>query len=325
MNKNKLGNTDLNLTVIGLGTWAIGGDNWGMSWGTQNDQESISVIHHAIDLGVNWIDTAAVYGIGHSEKVVGQAISDRRDQVYVATKGSLVWDQGKKEISNALKAGSIRREVEDSLRRLNTEVIDLYQIHVPMPDEDIEEGWDCVAGLVKEGKIRYAGVSNFSIEQLKRIQPIHPVASLQPPYSMLKREVEDELLGYCAQNQIGVIVYSPMQAGLLTGKFSKERLQKLDANDWRLQDAEFQGKQFEINLDFVEKLKPIAERKGRPLSQLAIAWVLRRPEVTAAIVGSRRPDQIEQNTGAAEWELTQAEIAEIDNLLAERDQALTGL
>ena len=325
MNKNKLGNTDLNLTVIGLGTWAIGGDNWGMSWGTQNDQESISVIHHAIDLGVNWIDTAAIYGMGHSEKVVGNAISDRRDKVYVATKGSLVWDQDKQVINNALKADSIRREVEDSLRRLNTEVIDLYQIHVPMPDEDIEEGWDCVADLVKQGKIRYAGVSNFNIEQLKRIQPIHPVASLQPPYSMLKREVEDELLGYCAQNQIGVIVYSPMQAGLLTGKFSKERLQKLDANDWRLQDAEFQGKQFEINLDFVEKLKPIAERKGRPLSQLAIAWVLRRPEVTAAIVGSRRPDQIEQNTGAAEWELTQAEIAEIDNLLAERDQALTGL
>jgi aryl-alcohol dehydrogenase-like predicted oxidoreductase len=325
MKTKKLGSSDLNLTAVGLGTWAIGGDNWGMGWGNQDDQESIKVIQHAISLGINWIDTAAIYGMGHSEKVVGKAVSGRRDQVYIATKGSLVWDHEKKVINNVLNADGIRQEVEDSLRRLKIEVIDLYQIHVPMPDEDIEEGWNCVADLIKEGKIRYAGVSNFNVEQLKRIQPIHPVSSLQPPYSMLKREIEDDLLGYCGRNQIGVIVYSPMQAGLLTGKFSKERLKKLDANDWRLEDAEFQGKQFEINLDFVEKLKPIAERNDRPMSQLAIAWVLRRPEVTAAIVGARRPDQIEQTAKAAEWELSPVEIAEIDKLLAERDQALADL
>ena len=325
MKTKKLGYTDLDLTVIGFGTWAIGGENWGMSWGIQDDQDSIKVIQHAIDLGINWIDTAAIYGMGHSEEVVGKAIAGRRDQVTIATKGSLVWDHEKRVINNVLNAAGIRQEVEDSLRRLNIEFIDLYQIHVPMPDEDIEEGWGCVADLIKEGKIRYAGVSNFSVEQLKRIQPIHPVASLQPPYSMIKREVEDELLGYCAKNQIGVIVYSPMQAGLLTGKFSKEHLKKLEASDWRLADIEFQGKQFEINLDYVEKLKPIAERNGRPLSQLAIAWVLRRSEVTSAIVGARRADQIEQTIGAAEWELSQMDIAEIGSLLAERDQALAGL
>jgi aryl-alcohol dehydrogenase-like predicted oxidoreductase len=325
MKTNKLGNSDLDLTTIGFGTWAIGGDNWGMGWGAQDDQESIKVIQQAIDLGINWIDTAAIYGMGHSEEVVGKAVAGRRDQVHIATKGSLVWDHEKKVINNVLNADGIRKEVEDSLRRLNIETIDLYQIHVPMPDEDIEEGWGCLADLIKEGKIRYAGVSNFSIEQLKRIQPIHPVASLQPPYSMLKREIEEDLLGYCAQNQIGVIVYSPMQAGLLTGTFSKERLQKLDANDWRLEDVEFQGKQFEINLDFVDELRPIAEGKGRPLSQLAIAWVLRRPEVTAAIVGARRSNQIEQTVGATEWVLSQTEISEIDKFLAERDQALADL
>ena len=322
MRTNKLGFTDLELTIIGLGTWAIGGDNWGMSWGIQDDQESIKVIQRAIDLGINWIDTAAIYGMGHSEEVVGKAIASRRDQVKIATKGSLVWNHETRKVSNNLKSCSIREEVENSLRRLKIEAIDLYQIHVPMPDEDIEEGWGCIADLIKEGKICNAGVSNFSVEQLKRIHLIHPVASLQPPYSMLNRGIEEKILAYCAQNNIGVIVYSPMHSGLLTGKFSKDNLQKLDANDWRLKDDQFMGRQFEINLEFIEKIRPIADQKAKPLSHLAIAWVLRRPEVTAAIVGARRIDQIEHTVGAAAWELSENEIQQIDQFLAERDQKL---
>jgi aryl-alcohol dehydrogenase-like predicted oxidoreductase len=323
MEKRKLGYSDLYLTPIGLGTWAIGGGNNPYGWGPQDDADSIATIHRALDLGINWIDTAAGYGHGHSEEIVGKAIAGRRDEVIIATKCGILWKEDGSDIYGHLKADSIRREVEDSLRRLNVDVIDLYQIHWPWPDEDIEEGWSTIADLIKEGKVRYGGVSNFSVEQLKRIQPIHPVASLQPPYSMLVRETEEELLPYCAANNIGVIVYSPMQSGLLTGKITKERVANFPDDDWRkTRSPHFQEPQLSINLEFVEGLRPIAARNGRPLSQLAIAWVLRRPEVTGAIVGARRPSQIEETVGAATWTLSEEDIAEIDALLAKREQQL---
>jgi aryl-alcohol dehydrogenase-like predicted oxidoreductase len=221
-----------------------------------------------------------------------------------------------------LKAASVRREAEASLRRLNVETIDLYQIHWPNPDEDFEEAWGAIADLIREGKVRYGGVSNFSVAQLKRVQAIHPVASLQPPYSMIVRDVEDELLSYCAANDIGVIVYSPMQAGLLTGKFTRERVASLDDEDWRKRNPQFQEPELSANLELVAGLRPIAERNGRVVAQLAIAWVLRRPEVTAAIVGARRPSQVEETVAAGDWVLSAKDIAEIDALLAKRERAL---
>jgi aryl-alcohol dehydrogenase-like predicted oxidoreductase len=223
MQKRLLGNSDLTLTTIGLGTWAMGGGEWKFGWGPQDDTASIRAIHKSLDLGINWIDTAAIYGHGRSEQVVGQALRGRRDDVIIATKCARVWEEGSIEIGKSLKRKSIKHEVENSLRRLQVDVIDLYQIHWPEPDEEIEEGWQTMGELVTEGKVRYIGVSNFNLEQLKRIQPIHPVTSLQPPYSMLKRDIEDDILPYCLQNNIGVIAYSPMQAGLLTGKFDRKR------------------------------------------------------------------------------------------------------
>lgn len=322
MQTRKLGYTDLQLTTVGLGTWAIGGGGWAFGWGPQDDAESIAAIRRALDLGINWIDTAAVYGLGHSEEIVGRAIAGRRDQVILATKCGLVWDEGSTTPYGRLKAESVRREVEASLRRLNVEAIDLYQIHWPDPDADIEEAWGVIADLIREGKVRYGGVCNFSVEQIKRVQAIHPVASLQPPYSMLRRGIEKDLLPYCAANNIGVIVYSPMQAGLLTGKFSKERVANLPADDWRRRNSYFQEPELSANLALVEKLRPIAGRHGRTVAQLAIAWVLRRPEVTAAIVGARRPSQIEETAPASDWVLSAEDIAEIDALLAERERAL---
>jgi len=323
MQTQKLGYTDLHLTTVGLGTWAIGGGGWAYGWGPQDDAESIAAIRRALDLGINWIDTAAVYGLGHSEEIVGQAIAGRRDEVIIATKCGLIWDEGSTTPYGWLKAESVRREVEASLRRLNVEVIDLYQIHWPDPDKDIEEAWAVIADLIREGKVRYGGVSNFSVEQLKRVQAIHPVASLQPPYSMLRRGIEEDLLPYCAANDIGVIVYSPMQAGLLPGKFTKERAASLSDDDWRKQSSHFREPELGANLALVEGLRPIAERNGRTVAQLAIAWVLRRPEVTAAIVGARRPSQIEETAPAGDWVLSAEDIAAIDALLAERERALT--
>jgi aryl-alcohol dehydrogenase-like predicted oxidoreductase len=317
----KLGYSDLNLTTVGLGTWAIGGE-WQWGWGPQDDEESIAAIQRALDLGINWIDTAPAYGVGHSEEIVGKAIAGRRDQITIATKCGMVWDEGSTTVYRSLKAASVRREVEDSLRRLNVDGIDLYQIHWPIPDEDIEEAWGAIADMIGEGKVRYAGASNFSVAQLNRVQAIHPVASLQPPYSMLRRDVEQELLPYCAANDIGVVAYSPMQAGLLTGKFSKARVSNLPDGDWRKQNSIFREPQLSVNLALVEKLRPIAERNGRTPAQLAIAWVLRRSELTAAIVGARRPSQIEGTAPAGDWTLSQEDIAEIDALLEERDKAL---
>jgi aryl-alcohol dehydrogenase-like predicted oxidoreductase len=317
----KLGYSDLHITTVGLGTWAIGGGGWAFGWGPQDDADSIAAIHRALDLGINWIDTAAVYGMGHSEEVVGLAIAGRRDEVIIATKCSRVWDPGQTMPYGRLKAESVRREAEASLRRLNIEAIDLYQIHWPNPDEDSEEGWGAIADLIREGKVRYGGVCNFNVAQLKRVQAIHPVASLQPPYSMLVRGVENELLPYCAANNIGVVAYSPMQAGLLTGTFTRERAAQLPDDDWRKRNPHFQEPQLSANLELVEGLRPIAGRNGRTVAQLAIAWVLRRPEVTAAIIGARRPSQIEETVAAADWGLSAEDIAEIDTLLKRRDAA----
>ncbi len=323
MRTRKLGYTDLHLTTVGMGTWAIGGSGWEWGWGPQDDAESIASIQRGLELGINWIDTAAAYGLGRSEEVVGRAIAERRDEIIVATKCGLVCDEGSTEVYGCLTAESVRAECETSLRRLNVDVIDLYQIHWPHDEEHLEDAWSTIADLVQEGKVRYAGVSNFSVEQIKRIQPIHPVASLQPPYSMLERGVEEELLPFCAANDIGVVAYSPMQTGLLTGKYTKERVTSLPDDDWRKdRSPHFQEPALSANLELVEGLRPIAERNGRTLPQLAIAWVLRRPEITAAIVGSRRPEQIEETAPAGDWVLSEEEIAEIDTLLEKREQAL---
>ena len=314
MQTRKLGWTGLNLSTIGFGTWAIGGGGWKYGWGPQDDRDSIATILRAYEMGVNWIDTARVYGIGHSEEVVGKAIKGLHKKPIIATKCGRVWDKDG-NIFGSLKKERIRFEVEASLKRLKIDVIELYQIHWPDPEEDIEEAWGAIADLVKEGKIRYGGVSNFSIEQLKRIQPIHPIASFQPPYSMLVRGVEDGLLDYCAANEIGVIVYSPMQKGLLTGRFSRERVQNLPEDDHRRKDAHFQEPELSANLELVEGLRPVAEKSGRTVAQLAIAWVLRRSEVTAAIVGARRSSQIEETVVAGEWILGKEDIVAIHMLL----------
>lgn len=321
MQRRKLGRTDLNLSIIGMGTWAIGGGDWKFAWGHQDDRESILTIQRALDLGINWIDTAAIYGLGHSEEIVGKALKGLKEKPIIATKCSLIWDKDG-SISGCLKKKSIRGEVEASLRRLKTEVIDLYQIHWPRPDEDIQEAWGSIADLIKEGKVRYGGVSNFSVEQLKRIQPIHSVASLQPPYSMLERGVEDELLEYCSEEGIGVIAYSPMQKGLLTGKFNAERVKNLPKNDHRREDFRFQEPELSANLELVEGLRLITEKRGKTVAQLAIAWVLRRPELTAAIVGARRPSQIEETASVGDWALSGEDITAIDTLLDERQRVL---
>jgi len=316
MQTRKLGYSDLNLTTIGFGAWAAGG-KWDWGWGEQDDNESISAIHKAIDLGVNWIDTAPAYGLGHSEEVVGKAIKGKRDQLTIATKCGLVWE-GRSDgtVWNRLKAASIRQEVENSLRRLDIDVIDLYQIHWPFPDEDIEEGWSEIAALVKEGKIRYAGASNFDLGQLKRAQAIHPIASLQPEYSMLERSIEGEIVDYCRENKIGIVAYSPMASGLLTGKYNLQNFESLAKDDWRRKYSEhFKAENFENNIQKVTKLQAIAKRHGRSVGELAVAWVLRLPEMTAAIVGSRRPSQIEQITPAADWHLDAQTVAEIEAIL----------
>jgi aryl-alcohol dehydrogenase-like predicted oxidoreductase len=323
MQTRQLGRSDLNLTTVGLGTWAIGGGDWDFGWGPQDDKESIAAIRRALDLGINWIDTAAIYGLGHAEEIVAKAITGRRDEVIVATKCGLRWRSGSTTPFGQLDAESVREEAEASLKRLNTEVIDLYQIHWPNPDKDIEEAWTAIAKLLEQGKVRYAGVSNFNVTQLKRVQAIHPVTSLQPPYNMLERGVEDEVLEYCVANHIGIVVYSPMKAGLLTGKYTKERVANLPDGDWRRGSDEFKEPRLSVNLNLIEQLKPIAERNDISLGQLAIAWVLRRPEVTAAIVGARRPQQIEETIEAGDQMLSQQDIEQIKNLLEEHRRSVS--
>ncbi len=324
MKKRKLGYTDLDLTVIGLGTWAIGGGGWQYAWGPQDDELSIQTIHKAMDLGINWIDTAAVYGLGHSEEIVGKAIKGMKGRPIIATKCERTWDKAG-NIGGTLKKESIKMEAEASLKRLGVDVIDLYQIHWPQPDPDIEEGWGAIAELISEGKVRYGGVSNFSAKQIDRIKGIHPVASLQPPYSMIVRDIEKDLLGYCYDNRIGVICYSPMYKGLLTGAFTRLRAEGLPKDDHRRGDSHFQEPELDINMKFVEKLAAVAARKGKTVSQLAIAWTLRRPELTAAIVGARKPSQIEETYAAGGWELDSGIIGEIDELLNERENEIKAL
>lgn len=314
MKTRKLGNTNLEFTTIGFGAWAIGGGDWQYSWGAQDDKESIASIHKALDIGINWIDTAAVYGLGHSEEIVGKAVKGLSKKPIIATKCSLCWGTDRK-IYNSLKKESIRKEVDASLKRLQLDVIDLYQIHWPNPEPEIEEGWTTLAELVKEGKVRYIGVSNFSVVQMQKIQPIHPIASLQPPYSMLRRGVEENILEYCGENNIGVIVYSPMQKGLLTGKITKERIKKFPPDDHRKKDPMFQEPSFSMIQELLKHLQPIAERNHKTLAQLSLAWVLRRSEVTAAIVGTRNPAQIEETAQASDWTLSSKDIQEIETLL----------
>ncbi|MFN6466246.1 MAG: aldo/keto reductase [Nostoc sp. DedVER02] len=316
MQTKQLGNSELHITPIGFGAWAIGGGGWAFGWGAQDDQESIEAINRALDLGVNWIDTAAIYGLGHSEEVVAKALKGRSNRPYIFTKCSMIWDE-KGEIGRSLKADSVRREVEASLRRLDIETIDLYQIHWPNPESEIEEGWTTLSKLKDEGKVRYIGVSNFNLEQLKRIQEIAPVTSLQPPYSLVKPDVEKEILPFCQENNIGVIVYSPMQSGLLTGKMTSERVANLPDDDWRKQSNEFQEPRLSRNLKLVEVLQQIGKQHDRSAGEVAIAWTLNNPAVTAAIVGARNPKQVEGIIAAGEFRLNQQELEQIGAFLSE--------
>jgi aryl-alcohol dehydrogenase-like predicted oxidoreductase len=314
METKRLGNSDMMITRIGVGAWAIGGGGWAFAWGPQDDNESIAAIRAALDRGINWIDTAAIYGLGHSEEVVARALAGRSKRPYVFTKCERVWNE-RREIGKSLKADSIRREVEASLRRLKLDVIDLYQIHWPEPDEDIEEGWSTMAELKAEGKVRWIGVSNFNVQQLERARKIAPVTSLQPPYSILTRGVEDEVLPYCQQNNIGVIVYSPMKSGLLTGSMTRERIAAMPPDDFRT--PHFQEPLLSRNLELAELLRRIGARHGRTPGEVAIAWTLRHPAVTAAIVGMRSPKQVDGVAGALEFRLTQNEIDEIESFMNE--------
>ena len=310
MKTKRLGNSDLSVTPVGFGAWAIGGSGWEFGWGEQDDKASVAAIHRALELGVNWIDTAAVYGMGHSEEVVALALRTwPGPRPYVFTKRGLHWDE-QGYVHRNLKVESIRRECEDSLHRLDVDVIDLYQIH--WPTDDLEEGWTAMAQLQKEGKVRWIGVSNFHVEEMRRAQPIAPITSLQPPYSLVRREVEQTTLPYCRSEGLGVIVYSPMASGLLTGAMTRERAASLPASDWRSRDVEFHEPRLSKNLALVERLREVGQRHGRPPGQVAIAWALRNPVVTGAIVGARSARQVEGNVGAADLDLTDEEIAMIE-------------
>jgi aryl-alcohol dehydrogenase-like predicted oxidoreductase len=307
-----LGDSDLKLTRIGFGAWAIGGGDWQFAWGPQDDKESIEAIHRALDLGINWIDTAAVYGLGHSEEIVGKALKSASVKPYIFTKCAMLWDETR-EIKRSLK--QIKREVEDSLKRLQIDTIDLYQIHWPIPDEEIEEGWATMAELKREGKVRWIGVSNFSVAQMERAIEIAPITSLQPPYSMINRSVEPEILPFCAKHGIGVINYSPMQSGLLTGAMTKERVAAFPKDDFRRNAKSFQEPQLSRNLELAALLGQIGDRHGVSAGVVAIAWTLVNPAVTAAIVGGRSAKQVDGVIAAAEFRLTEAEVTEINSYL----------
>jgi aryl-alcohol dehydrogenase-like predicted oxidoreductase len=313
MDKKQLGNSDLRLSPIGFGAWAIGGGDWAFSWGPQDDNDSIEAIHRALDLGINWIDTAAVYGLGHSEEVVGKAVKSSSHKPYIFTKCSMVWDE-KREITNSLK--QIRREVEDSLRRLQIDAIDLYQVHWPKPDEEIEEGWTVMADLQKEGKVRWIGVSNFSVSQMERAIKIAPITSNQPPYSMLNRAVEPEILPFCKAHNIGTINYAPMHSGLLTGAMTKERVAAFPKDDFRRNAKNYQEPLLSRNLAVADFLKSVGQRHNVTAGVVAIAWTLHNDAITAAIVGGRSAKQVEGILPAASFRLTETEYAEIGAFLA---------
>ena len=308
----------MQLTPIGFGAWAIGDGNWEFAWGQQDDNESVGAIQRALDLGINWIDTAAAYGLGHSEEVVGRALKGRRGaRPLVFTKCSMRWHDDR-SIYRSLKAESLREELDASLRRLGVEQIDLYQIHWPKPEEEIEEGWTAMAELQREGKVRWIGVSNFNVAQMQRAQKIAPITSLQPPYSMINRTNEAEILPFCQTQDIGVINYSPMVSGLLTGAMTKERVAQMPQDDFRRNAKQFQEPQLSRNLDLAALLGEIGAHHGVQAGVVAIAWTLHNPAVTAAIVGGRSPKQVDGVLPAATFRLSEAEFAEIGKFLTER-------
>jgi aryl-alcohol dehydrogenase-like predicted oxidoreductase len=309
-----LGNSDLQLTPIGFGAWAIGGANWAFTWGPQDDSESIAAIHRALELGVNWIDTAAFYGLGHSEEVVGRALKSSSHKPHVFTKCSICWHPDR-TIYRSMKAGSVAKELEGSLRRLGVETIDLYQIHSPNPEEEIEEGWETLTRFREQGKIRWIGVSNFSVEQMKRVRKIAPITSLQPSYSLLRRAVEEEILPFAQGNGIGVINYSPMVSGLLTGTMTAERIAALPADDWRHRGSEFTEPRLSRNLRLVEVLREIGNGHNVNPGVVAVGWALHHPAITAAIVGGRSARQVEGLAPALEFKLSDDEHARINAFL----------
>ena len=294
MKMSLLGNSDMRITRFGFGAWAAGGA-WQYGWGTQDDSDSVAAIHRALELGINWIDTAAVYGLGHSEEVVAKALAAwSGPKPYVFTKCGMIWNE-KQEVDYSLKANSIRRECENSLRRLNTEVIDLYQIHWPSDNlPETQEGWAALAALQKEGKVRWIGASNFSREELQAAQLIAPITSLQPPYSLIRREIESGVLPYCKEQGIGVIAYSPMGSGLLTGTMTRERVATLAADDWRSKNSEFQEPKLSENLTIAQQVKVVADRRGVSAGAVAAAWTLHNPAVTGAIIGARNARQVDE-------------------------------
>jgi aryl-alcohol dehydrogenase-like predicted oxidoreductase len=320
MKTRRLGLTGLEISVLGLGSWALGGPDWAFGWGAQDDTDSLAVISRAVSLGINWIDTAPAYGLGHAEEVIGRALRDlpRSERPLVFTKCGVVWN-GRK-IRHHLGAESIRREVDESLARLRLEAIDLYQIHWPDfppggPAPDIEEAWSTLAKLLAEGKVRHIGVSNFDVGQLERIRAVGPVESLQPPYSILHREIEADILPYCRRRGIGVIAYSPLASGLLSGTMTRERLRTLPENDWRkMKGEDFQEPRLSRNLEILDSLRRIADRRGVTPALIAVAWTLRHPPVAGAIVGARSARQVDEIAGAAAVDLTEEELAQIDAL-----------
>jgi aryl-alcohol dehydrogenase-like predicted oxidoreductase len=315
MKTKRLGNSDLFITPVGFGSWAVGGSGWQFGWGRQSDDESVTAIHRALELGVNWIDTAAVYGLGHSEEVVTRALASWSGaRPYVFTKCGLGWNaQGRTH--RLLSAASIRRECEASLRRLKVDAIDLYQIHWPVEDMDeLEEGWSEMAKLQREGKARWIGVSNFNVEQMKKAQAIAPITSLQPPYSLVHPDVESEILPFCEQEGIGVIVYSPMASGLLTGAMTRDRISKLPDDDWRKFDDDFRDPKLSANLELVERLREVGKWRRFSPGAVAVAWTLRNSAVTGAIVGARRPEQVDDVISGAAMHLTQSDLAKIGSV-----------
>jgi len=318
MELRKLGNSDLQITPVGFGAWAIGGSGWEFAWGQQEDADSIGAILRALEFGVNWIDTAAVYGTGHSEEVVAHALQQwKGKRPYVFTKCVLRWDENRKVYPDH-SAASIRKECEDSLRRLETDVIDLYQMHWPPRDNGpgLEEAWQAMNELKKEGKVRWVGVSNFDVEQMKRVARISPITSDQPPYSMIRRAIEVEVLPYCEKNGIGVISYAPMASGLLTGAMTRERAAALPPDDFRSRNPEFKEPRLSKNIALVERLRKVGARHGRGPGEVAIAWVLGHSGITGAIVGARNAKQAEEIMRAGEVKLSQEEIAEIEDAAA---------
>ncbi len=308
----QLGNSDLHLSPIGFGAWAIGGGDWEFAWGAQDDEDSVQTILRALDSGLNWIDTAAIYGLGHSEEVVGRALKQTSKKPYVFTKCSMRWNLENRTIYRSLKDGSVQEEVENSLKRLDIPAIDLYQIHWPNPEDEIEEGWEALARFREQGLVRYIGVSNFNVAQMKRVLRIAPITSLQPPYSLVNPKVEDEILPFCNENKIGVINYSPMASGLLTGKMTAERIAAMPQDDWRKRSPNFNAPKLEKNLRLAELLREIGKLHDVEPGVVAIAWTLHNPAITAAIVGARRPDQVDGILPATTFRLSEEEFQRIE-------------